>query len=754
MSDGDAALSLAAPGGIGLVAIVGALAIVLLALSLREARSELASGRRAALLALRVLGILGGVLLALQPIWLEPRVDVTPGRLAILFDASRSMGVGDGEQSRASEARAVARRWAREGQVPQVSTFVFDEDVRPGDLATLARTYATDGERTSLLEAVKALAEGDRQGELGAVVVVSDGADTGGDTARSGDSADELLQSLGALGVRVHTVLTEGPELERDDAVLSVEADPVVFLRQPFEIAAKVRCLGCGSSSLAVTLWRGDQVQEQRDVELDDAGEGTVRFSVTETRLGRRVFRVTVPRDPEDQIAENNARPALVRVARDRLRVLLVAGRPSWDVRFLRAFLKRDPSIDLVSFFILRANSDLTMADASEMALIPFPTDELFREHLGSFDLVIFQNFNYGPYRMAPYLGRVRDYVRRGGAFAMIGGDVSFAAGGYAGTPVAEILPVELRSVAQGGSDVTTETFQPAMDPMHRGHPLLAFSADPQSNADLWGSLSPVIGMNMVAGLRENARPLMRHPTRRLSSGEPLPLLVVGESGEGRTLALMTDTAWRWGIATAGRTGDASTYARFWDRALRWLSRDPALEPTRVTTDRERYGPGARVKVHARLRTDRYEPRSGLPVRVVLVDDADETVGEALATTDRDGVLETSLEGPASPGAFRAVVREAASPTLLGEEPFLVEAAGDELTDPRPSAELLAQLASETGGTSYRAAGVPALRDIDTRRERSLGYATLAPFASPWFVVPLLLLWVADWLLRRRAGLR
>lgn len=750
MIDGEAAFSLAAPGGMALVPVVVAVALFLLALSLRES-AALAPRRRAALLALRALSVLGGALLALQPIWLEPRFDVTPGRLAILFDGSRSMAVGHGGRSRASEARGIAKKWAREDQAPQVSTFVFDEELRPGDLPALAARYTSEGERTSLIDAIREVAEGDREGELGAIVVVSDGADTG---AGGRGRAEDAVQGLGELGVRVHTVLTRGPELERDDAVLSVDADPVVFLRRPFEIEAKVRSIGRRSSSIGVTLWRGDQVQERREIELDEKGEGAARFTLTEKRLGRRVFRVSVPHDPEDQVEENDSRPALVRVTRDRLRVLLVAGRPSWDVRFLRAFLKRDPSIDLVSFFILRANSDLTMADASEMALIPFPTDELFREHLGSFDVVIFQNFDYGPYRMGPYLGRVRDYVRRGGAFAMIGGDVAFAAGGYSRTPVAEILPVELRSVGQGGSDVTTETFQPAMDSMHRGHPLLAFSSDAQSNADLWGGLAPVIGMNMVSGLRENARPLLHHPTRRLPSGDPLPLLVVGGSGEGRTLALMTDTAWRWGITTAGRTGDASTYARFWDRALRWLSRDPALEPTRVTTDRERYGPGAKVTVRARLRTTRYEPRSGLPVRVQLLDDADEVVSEAPATTDRDGGLETTLEGPASPGAFRAIVREAASPASLGEEPFLVEAAGDELTDPRPNPELLGRLAAETNARAYDAAHAPALREIDTRRERSIGYATFAPFASPWFVMPLLLLWAAEWLARRRLGLR
>jgi uncharacterized membrane protein len=740
MTGADWALSFGVPGGASTAAVIAVVALALLAWSIYEARG---ASRPGWLLAVRAVSVLGGAILAAQPVWLAPRVETTPGRLAILFDTSRSMGIGATDHTRAAEAEDLARRWAGEAESAQASSFVFDDHVSPAELAALGASYPAEGERTALLDAVRELAEGDGAEDLGAIVVVSDGAET----------ADVDAAALGGLGVRVHTVLAAGPAIERDDAVLSVGADSVVFLRQPFEIEANVRCIGCDAERLSVTLWRGDQVQAQTEVALDDDGLGTARFSVTETRLGRRVFRVTVPRAAADQVPENNTRPVLVRVVRDRLRVLLVAGRPSWDVRFLRAFLKRDPSIDLVSFFILRTNSDLTMADASQMALIPFPTDELFREHLGSFDLVIFQNFNYGPYRMAPYLGRVRDYVRRGGAFAMIGGDVSFAAGGYAGTPVAEILPVSLRPVSSGGSDVTTEPFGPVIDPEHRGHPLLAFSPDAQSNAELWSNLAPLVGMNMVAGLREGARPLLNHPSRKLASGEPMPVLVVGEAGDGRVLALMSDTAWRWGIATAGRTGDASTYARFWDRTLRWLARDPALEPSRVTTDRERYGPGAVVRVNARLRTERYAPRSGLAVRVQILDEADEVVSEVLARTDRDGRLEASLEGASSPGAFRAVVREAAAPPILGEEPFLVEAAGDELTDPRPRPELLARLSASTGGKTYTVASAPDLDAIDTRREHSLGYATVAPFERPLFVVPVMLVWALEWFLRRRRGL-
>ncbi|MEZ4466735.1 MAG: hypothetical protein R3F43_20385 [bacterium] len=74
--------------------------------------------------------------------------------------------------------------------------------------------------------------------------------------------------------------------------------------------------------------------------------------------------------------------------------------------------------MDLISFFILRTGASIDVARRDELSLIPFPTQELFEEQLGSFDLIVFQNFTYRGYQMIQYLpssastcatGRVRD---------------------------------------------------------------------------------------------------------------------------------------------------------------------------------------------------------------------------------------------------------------------------------------------------------------------------------------------------------
>ncbi|MDQ3035348.1 MAG: glutamine amidotransferase, partial [Myxococcota bacterium] len=542
----------------------------------------------------------------------------------------------------------------------------------------------------------------------------------------------------------------------RDAAIADVRADRVGFLRRSAVVRATVRRLGAEAGPIPVALMRGEETLRETTVMVPEGGEATVDIPFTPDRLGRSVYRLRIPTPSGDSVPENNSRAFLVRVARDNLRVLLVAGQPSWDERFLRAFLTRDPTTDLISFFILRNTSDMTMAQPEELALIPFPTDELFNEHLGSFDVVLFQNFEYAPYQMAGYLPRIRDYVMRGGSFAMIGGPLSFSAAGYAETPIAEVLPVGVLPRGTATSQaITTDRFSPVIAEDAVRHPILSLLPEPRANAEAWARLAPLQGLNVTTDVRPGAHLLLHHPTRRDRSGGPLAALVTGTAGRGRVMALMTDTSWRWGMTSGGQGGDASAYERFWDRALRWLSRDPALDPARLETDRESYGPGARVRVDASMSDERYVPLADREVRIAIVGDAERTWASGTLRTDGDGRASIELEAPTEPGGYRVTATPEGATDPIAEEVFVVETGGDELADPRPRPDLLRELTVRTEGELFvDPTDAPDLDQLDATRVRSLGVITERPFATVWAFLALIALFGAEWVLRRRWGTR
>jgi hypothetical protein len=234
-----------------------------------------------------------------------------------------------------------------------------------------------------------------------------------------------------------------------------------------------------------------------------------------------------------------------------------------------------------------------------------------------------------------------------------------------------------------------------------------------------------------------------------------MPVLAVGTAGRGRVLALGVDTSWRWGMTTAGRTGDASSYERFWDRTLRWLARDPALDASRVATDAERYGPEAPMRVEVLLRDGGYAPERERGLRLEVVDEAGAALEGAELRTDQEGKVEVTLTTPPEPGGYRVVARVEGEAPARCEIGFVVEAGGDELADVRPHPELLRALSEATRGQFVGDADeAPELSSFDTTRTRVLGTTERAPFGAWWAFALALLGFGAEWVLRRRWGLR
>ena len=565
---------------------------------------------------------------------------------------------------------------------------------------------------------VPELAQLAKSRDLGGIVVISDGADTSG------------LPLPPPLDTRVHTVLVPDARALRDDAIARVDADSLAFLHGEAKVHASVESTGMGERALSVVLKRGQRVISQAEVRVKDGGSAEVELGFSPADLGREAYSLEIVPDERDDVPENNVRPFLVRVTRDRLRVLHVSGKPSWDQRFLRGFLKRDPSIDLVSFFILRSVHDLTMSSPSELALIPFPTDELFRQHLTSFDVVLLQDFDYAPYQMSGYLPLLRDYVREGGGLAMIGGSLSFDGGGYAETALAEVLPVRMRPSDGRGAAVVQGDFLPAPVQRYLHHPLLELYPESTQIEAAFKALAPFTGMNELLGARDGAIVLLEHPEQKNARGERLPVLTVGGFGKGRTLAFATDTSWHWSMPTAGKGGDSSVYDRFWDRAVRFLTRDPLLDPSRVSTDRESYTPEASMAATVLARDESYRPLANADVQLRVMASQNKQVSVTALHTDNNGEARGRVRAPELPGSYSAELWVGAK--LWARAPFLVELSGVELARPRARPELLAQLAKQSGGRSFAdPEAAPDLAALESSRTTSLGTERHAPFANP-----------------------
>ena len=346
----------------------------------------------------------------------------------------------------------------------------------------------------------------------------------------------------------------------------------------------------------------------------------------------------------------------------------------------------------------------------------------------------------------------------------MVGGANSFVAGGYAGTPLASVLPVGMDGTP-GASAADVAVFEPTWTPMGQQARLLGPLREVVGN-----TLPPFAGTNVLGDVVPGAIALWTHPTRRTPSGAPMPVLAVGDMGDGRAIALGVDGTWSLEFSDVGARTAGRGYSALWDGLLGWLMRDPRFEPSQIEVPEGcianqpttlRIGPLPESVSRITLDVAHTDGQSGPKVTSVAHRAAP---GDKPSDTGKDGVIGSdgmaTVTLPALPsGGYVATAQmEIVSPaggTTLGSKvkrDLACEVGGDEWADSEVHPEHLERLAKATSGSSVDAEHVQDLRfPKPTVVSSEKRVAAVAP-AWAWALLATLAAGL-NWYLRRTRGL-
>jgi hypothetical protein len=283
-----------------------------------------------------------------------------------------------------------------------------------------------------------------------------------------------------------------------------------------------------------------------------------------------------------------------------------------------------------------------------------------------------------------------------------------------------------------------------------RRHPVTELAASGSQNESIWSSLPRLPGVNTTGPLKGGSQIL-------LQSGEGRPVLVVGEAGRGRVLALLSDSSWYWSFLAAGAQQGPRAYETFWHSAIRWLVRDPALTPMRVASERPSFEPGGEPpSLDVQVRGSDYGAAAGARISVVTssaTDAQQHPAGAAIAGPDGNARV---ILPPLPAGAYKATATaKRADGTTIGEseDAFVVAPASRELIEAAPRPEILRAVAEATKGRLIDAGDALATLPWRDPERVEVGQRTSRPLWDNWKVLAALCLVVgAEWTLRRRWG--
>ncbi|MBI3090117.1 MAG: hypothetical protein HYY96_05570 [Candidatus Tectomicrobia bacterium] len=760
-----------------LAALLGLLALALVVYAWPSLRRRVHRPLALALSAMRLLALLSILFFLLNPTLLRQTFQRMRPRLPVLIDVSRSMEINDGTEGRTRLQdvqhflQDPSLRFFEElAQDFVVEPLQFHEEVEPLPNEGLGQ-LGVRGKRTNILGALASVdrprvgsepsprdtaATSGREvagvaadAPLAGIVVISDGAHNAG-------VMNEAL--LRAVRAPVAAIGVGDAASFRDIRLADLKAPGFGFLHHPLSIEAEIVVDGFSGLNLPVVLKQEGTVLQTKVV-IPQAGKRStaVSFSYTPTSLGERHYSLSIPVQSGERIKANNTVTFKINVVRDKIRVLLVTGTPSWNYRFLRRTLRGDPTIDLISFVILRTPFDQVNVPQDELSLIPFPTDRLFTEELQNFDIIIFDNFSYRFYFPLQYLENVRKYVEEGGAFVMFGGDRSFSAGGYAGTPVDDLLPVTLEQV---GSSYEEQPFRMELTEAGRLHPITRLVDDEEENVSIWRQMPKLEGYNLALRTKPNATLLGVQPGKANQYGQ-LPIFAVTKYGKGRSLALLSDFFWRWNFQMIGEQKSNRPYLKLIRQMIRWLINEPQFRQVRLFAAKDAYEPGEEANLKAYVMRDDGGPAANAVLEVGVTDPSGREIRAPYSSSERPGEFNVPLK-LAEFGFYRVRARAMVDGKEVGENSLVVAAQTPdwELRDAAMNEALLQRLARQTGGM-YRP-----LKSFDRGALRELRQALRTQFQpkiveeSRWrlwhnvvTLLGLVLLLGSEWYIRRRNSL-
>lgn len=268
------------------------------------------------------------------------------------------------------------------------------------------------------------------QDHLRRAVIISDG------NLNRGDALSEIFNAS-RYGIRVYA---QSFDYEREDEVLirAVDFPDEVRANEPFHITVDV--FSTYDGQITLDLFQNEYqdidgrpypVTANETVQLNDP---PVIAEVYEPGLRNFEVVVRAERDDEgerrDRFRDNNRFVHVLEV-RGRPQVLYVEGESRRSTYLSRALDDERNS---------RVDFDLDVRSAGG-----FPNDV---DEMRNFDLIILSDVPASELSRSS-MTALRQYVREGGSFLMVGGEDSFGPGGYQGTIMEEILPVTFEARRQ-----------------------------------------------------------------------------------------------------------------------------------------------------------------------------------------------------------------------------------------------------------------------------------------------------------------
>ncbi|MBV8573206.1 MAG: hypothetical protein JO319_21500, partial [Acidobacteriaceae bacterium] len=654
--------------------------------------------------------------------------------VALIIDDSRSMSLPDVGESRQKQATDLLENGLLKNLQKRFQVRLYKLGNGVERIQGLKELHAS-APATQIGQGLRQIADAAATLPIGAVVLLSDGADN------TGGIDFETMSEIRRRHLPVNTIGFGREMLSKDIEVDGLDLPAKALEGSRLQAQVTLRQSGFDGRRARLTITSGGAVVASRDVIFQHASEQVESLEFNAGKTGVKDLEVRLDPVPGEENTQNNRLTRVLAVDNSKRRILYVEGEPRWEFKFIRRAAEDDPALQIVSMLRTTQNKIYRQGISTPSELADgFPTkpEDLFQYQgliLGSIESAFFTPLQQQ---------LIKDFVdRRGGGLLFLGGRWALSDGGYNVPPFNELLPVNLPP----GTNNFQRTFVAAeLTEAGKKSLVCRIDDDADKSADHWQVL-PYLANYQNPGTPKPGAVVLAN----IVVGGRLPLLVTENYGRGRTAVFATGGSWRWRMQ---QPASDTSQATFWRQLLRWTA-GATPSPVVASTSAPVLEDNGQLKLRAEVRDLAYLPAGDATVQAHIVAPDGSAEDIPLRPEPLSEGVYTAEWNATRPGSYIAQVSAKRGAQKLGSDmvTFRRENGVAENFHREQNKELLQKLADETGGHYYTPRDAHHLnQEISYSQAGITAHEMKDLWNMPAIFLLALMLKSAEWLLRRKWG--
>ena len=648
-----------------------------------------------------------------------------PPVLALVADNSLSMTLTDGAGSREKQLRSIFAD-------PAWDNLPSDCVVKRFSIAPVFNRTAPDslrlrGASTDLSAALSALLSRDAE-PVRAVILLTDG---------NYNIGANPLSVAERYPVPIFTVGIGDSAEQKDVVVAKITGNAIAYVASSVPIDATLKISGYTGATVRVLLLEDGRQIDQKNVAVSassDAVEYPIHFIYEPKTEGVRKLTVRAAPLPGEATEKNNSRSFALKVLKNKMRVVAIAGAPSPDAAAVMQTLESDKNCDPALFYQIAdgrfrtERTSLSLAEAAAAAdcivLLGFPTQQTTAQNLQTILAAVRA-------KDVPVLfisGRTIDLEK-----------------------LKQLEPVLPFTVA--GTRIDEQLVMAVLPPAQQSNALM--NAGESSSA--WEKLPPIYSAIGVFKAKPEAAVLATMKMQGVALS--VPLIVTRTVGAQKSFAVLGYGVARWKLLAGASSETESFFTSWFTAAARWLAVRVEDKRLRVEPEKEIFSQGEPAAFYGQAYTETYDPLDNAAIRVEAVELGTKEKYETVLTGTGSGRYEGSLLNLAE-GEYDFTASASAGGQPFGSVRgrFSVGEQALEFTDTKMNSTLLRQIASLSNGMYASAAEFRSVVDrvknsALLKPEEEAGVSEVDMWSLPLLFAVILLSAGAEWVIRKRSGM-